>query len=194
MRAFHGGWRVLAGAGLLTTIAVTGCTGGSTSNPGAVGVGQPTSQPATTAVGTAPAGQSSAPTPSASPTASAGIENLLVSSALRSQLTTAYVAFRHLSASDVSGTRPNSVHYAYDQATNTYWAMADFMPAQTAPMNVAVNFQDGASTGLFTKIGSGPWQVRQGGMPAVCGESQFFPKSVLAAWAISTTRPPGLNC
>ena len=187
MRAFHGGWRVLAGAVLLTTIAVTGCTAGSTSNPGAVGVGQPTSQPATTVVGTAPAGQSS-------PTASAGIENLMVSSALRSQLTTAYVAFRHLSASDVSGTRPNSVHYAYDQATNTYWAMADFMPAQTAPMNVAVNFQDGASTGLFTKIGSAPWQGRQGGIPAFCAESQFFPKPVLAAWAISTTRPPGLNC
>ena len=75
MRAFHGGWRVLAGAGLLAAIALTGCTPGSTSNPGVVGDGQPTSQPATTAVGTAPAGQSSAPTPSASPTESAGIEN-----------------------------------------------------------------------------------------------------------------------
>jgi hypothetical protein len=61
-------------------------------------------------------------------------------------------------------------------------------------MNVAVNFQDGASTGLFTKIGSAPWQGRQGGIPAFCAESQFFPKPVLAAWAISTTRPPGLNC
>jgi hypothetical protein len=194
MPAFPGSWRVLVGAGLLATIAVTGCTAGSTSSPGAVGDGQPTSQPATTAVGTPPAGQPSAPTPSASPTESAGIENLLVSSALRSQLTTAYVAFRQISVSDVSGTRPDSVYYAYDQATNTYWAMADFMPAQTAPQNVLVNFQDGGSTGLFTKIGSGPWQVRQGGIPAVCVETQFFPKPVLAAWAISTNRPPGLNC
>jgi hypothetical protein len=179
---------------LIATIAATGCTAGSTSSPGAVGDGQPTSQPATTAVGTPPAGQSSAPTPSASPTESAGIENLLVSSALRSQLTTAYVAFRQISVSDVSGTRPDSVYYAYDQATNTYWAMADFMPAQTAPQNVQVSFQDGGSTGLFTKIGPGPWRVRRGGIPAVCVVSEFFPKSVLAAWAISTNRPPGLNC
>ena len=125
MRAFHGSWRMLAGAGLLAAIAVTGCTAGPTSSsPGTAGDGQPTSQPTTTAVGTAPAGQSAAPTPSASPTESAGIENLLVSSALRSQLTTAYVAFRQISVSDVSGTRPDSVYYAYAQATNTYWAMA----------------------------------------------------------------------
>jgi len=39
-------------------------------------------------------------------------------------VTAAYVAFRQISVSDVSGTRPNSVYYAYDQATNTYWAMA----------------------------------------------------------------------
>jgi hypothetical protein len=194
MRASQGSWRVLVGAGLLATIAVTGCTAGSTSSPGAAGDGQPTSQPATTPIATPSTGQSSAATPSASPTESAGIENLLVSSAVRSQLTAAYVALRQISGSDVSGTQPNSVYYAHDQTTNTYWAMADFMPAKTAPQNVLVNFQDGGSTGLFTKIGSGPWQVRQGGIPAVCVESEFFPKSVLAAWAISTNRPPGLNC
>jgi hypothetical protein len=194
MRAFHGSWRMLAGAGLLAAIAVTGCTAGSTTSPGVAGGGQPTSQPATTAVGTAPAGQSAAPTPSASPTESAGIENLLVSSDLRSQLTAAYVALRQIPGSDVSGTRPDSVYYAYDQSTNTYWAMADFMPAKTAPQNVLVNFQDGGSSGLFTKAGSGPWQVREGGIPAVCVESEFFPKPVLAAWSISTNRPPGLNC
>jgi hypothetical protein len=194
MRAFYASWRVLVGAGLLAAIAVTGCSAGSASSPGAAGDAQPTSQPAATAVGVPPAGQSSASTPSASPTESAGIQNLLVSGAVRSQLTAAYVALRQISAADVSGTQPNSVYYAYDQATNTYWAMADFMPAQTAPQNVLVNFQDGGSTGLFTKIGSGPWQVRQGGIPAVCVETRFFPRAVLAAWAISTNRPPGLNC
>ena len=194
MRAFYAGWRVLAGAGLLTTIAVTGCSAGSASSPGAVGDAQPSSQSATTAPGAPPAGQSSAPTPSASPTGSAGIQNLLVSTAVRSQLTAAYVTLRQISASDVSGTQPNSVYYAYDQATNTYWAMADFMPAKADPQNVLVNFQDGGSTGLFTKIGSGSWQVQEGGIPAVCAETRFFPKSVLAAWAISTNRPPGLDC
>jgi hypothetical protein len=190
MRAFHGSLRMRAGAGLLAAIALTGCTAGSTSSPGAAGDGQP----ASTAVGTAPAGQSAAPTPSALPTESAGIENLLVSSDVRSQLTAAYVALRQIPVSDVSGTRPNSVYYAYDQATNTYWAMADFVPAKADPQNVLVNFQDGGSSGLFTKVGSGPWHVQEGSIPALCGESQFFPKSVLAAWSISTNRPPGLNC
>ena len=113
---------------------------------------------------------------------------------MRSQLTAAYVALRQISVSDVSGTQPNSVYYAYDQATNTYWAIANFVPAQTAPLNVSVDFQDGGSIGLFTKIGSGPWKVQEGGEPAVCTESLFFPKSVLAAWAISTNPPTGINC
>jgi hypothetical protein len=193
MRAFNASWRVLVVAGLLGTIAVTGCTAGSTSSA-AAGDTQPSSRPPTTALSAPPTGQSSAPSPSASPTESAGIEDLLVSSAVRSQLTAAYVALRQISAADVSGTQPNSVYYAYNPATNTYWAMADFIPAQKAPQNVLVNFQDGGSTGLFTKTGSGPWHVRQGGIPAVCVETQFFPKAVLAAWEISTNRPPGLNC
>lgn len=113
---------------------------------------------------------------------------------MRSQLTAAYVALRQISASDVSGTYPDSVYYAYDAATNTYWAMAQFVPSKTAPANVAVNFQDGGSSGLFTKIGSGPWQVRGGGIPFFCIEGQFFPKAVLAAWALPTAPPAGTRC
>jgi hypothetical protein len=191
MRAFDASWRILAGAGLLVTIAVTGC---SASSPAAVGNGQPSSPSATTAPGTTPAGQPAEPTASASgsATASTGIQNLLVTSTVRSQLTAAYAALRKIPASDVSGTQPNSVYYAYDQATNTYWGKATFVPAKTDPQAVLVGFQDTASTGLFTKVGSGTWQVQEG--DATCLVLQFFPKAVLAAWALPTKPPAGESC
>jgi hypothetical protein len=135
MRTFDASKRVLAGADLLAVIAVTGCSG---SSPGAAD-GQSSSTPGTTAPDTPAAGQP-APSVSASPTASTGIQDLLVSTTLRGQLTAAYATLRQIPASDVSGTQPNSVYYAYDQATNTYWAKATFVPAKTDPQNVLVGF------------------------------------------------------
>jgi hypothetical protein len=178
---------------------VTGCSASPASSTGAAGAGQPSS-PAVADSG--PAGQSAAPAPSASasPADSAGIQDLLVSSAVRSQLTAAYLALLQIPAWDVSGTTPDSVYYAYDQAANTYWAMATFVASKTASMNVAVDIQDGKSTGLFSRIGSGPWQV-QVGSGTLCVVNQYFPKAVLTAWAVQTNlagvtcwHPPPLQC
>jgi hypothetical protein len=189
------GWRTLAGALLLATIAVTGCSASPASSSGAAGTGQPSRSPATTAPSTPPAGQSAAPTPSdsASPADSDGIQDLVLSSAVRSQLTAAYLAMRQIPAADVSGTQPNGVYYAYDPATNTYWALADFDISPKAPTDVLVNSQDGGSEGMYTKIGSGPWQIHRGGA-GPCVDIQFFPKPVLAAWAFPTSPPPGNSC
>ena len=96
-------------------------------------------------------------------TVTGGIRNLVISSAVRSELTAAYVAYRRISPSDVAGIRPGSVHYAYDPATDTYWALANFAPFGTASLRVKVGFQDGASWGSFTKVGSGPWKAQTGG-------------------------------
>jgi hypothetical protein len=193
--SLNAGWRAMAGAGLLAAFSVTACSASPASSPSAAGNGQP-SNPAVTATGTAPVVQSSAPPPSGSPSSavSAGIQNVLVSSAVRSQLTAAYLAMRQIPASDVSGTYPGSVYYAYDPATNTYWARAVFVPSKTAPLNVLANFQDGGSEGLYTKIGSGPWQIHHSFFPEVCADEEFFPKAVLAAWALPTSIPAGLNC
>jgi hypothetical protein len=191
----NAGWRTLAGAGLLVTIAVTGCSASPAASSGVAADGQPSTSPAATAPSTPPAGQSSAPAPSASasPTDSGGIQNLVVSSAVRSQLTAAYLTMRQIPASDVSGTQPNGVYYAYDPATNTYWALAEFDISPKAPMDVLVNSQDGGSEGMYTKIGSGPWQVQRGGI-GPCVDIQFFPKPVLAAWAFPTSPPAGNSC
>ena len=115
-----------------------------------------------------------------------GIRNLVISSAVRSELTAAYVAYRRISSSDVAGTRPGSVHYAYDPATDTYWALANFAPSGTAALRVKVGFQDGPSWGFFTRAGSGPWKAQTGGEPVVCLEVRFFPRSVLTAWSLPT--------
>ena len=119
-------------------------------------------------------------------TVTGGIRNLPISSAVRSELTAAYAAYKRISPSDVAGTQPGSVHYAYDPATNTYWALANFAPSATAPMRVTVGFQDGASWGFFTKVGSGPWRAQEGGEPIVCLEVPFFPRAVLTAWSLPT--------
>ncbi len=189
MRAFDASWRVVAGAGLLLTIAVTGC---SAASPATVGGGQPSS-PAAPGT-TTPAGQTSEPTASAgvSPTASTGIQNLPVTSAVRSEFTAAYATIRQIPTSDVSGTQPNSVYYAYDPATNSYWGKATFVPTKTDPQSVLVGFQDTASTGLFSKVGSGSWQVTVGN--EACLVLRFFPRAVLTAWALPTSPPAEESC
>jgi hypothetical protein len=92
-------------------------------------------------------------------TVTGAIRNLVLSSAVLSQLTAAYAADRRIPPSDIAGTEPGTVHYA---------------------------FQDGVSWGFFTKVGSGPWKAQIGGEPVYCLEERFYPRAVLTAWALPT--------
>jgi hypothetical protein len=103
---------------------------------------------------------------------------------VRNELTAAYVNSRGIPLSDVAGTIPGSVHYAYDPATDTYWAEATFLPSRTASQKVLVGFQDGGSIGLFARAARSGWQVQLGGEPVVCAEVPFFPPAVLTAWSL----------
>jgi hypothetical protein len=134
-------------------------------------------------------GSSPGPNSTVGPTSAVGhqgIRNLAISNTLRAELTAAFVALWRISPSDVAGTLPGSVYYAYDPTTDTYWALADFAPSVTAPQRVLVGFQDGGSLGFYTKVGSGPWQVQTGGAPPRCTEERFFPRAVLTAWSLPT--------
>jgi hypothetical protein len=122
------------------------------------------------------------------------VRNLVVDDAVRSSLTAAFVAFKKIKPTDVTGTQPGSVYYAYDPATSRYWALAWFLPSATASETVQVGFQDGGSMGLFTKTGTGTWQVSTGGMPGACVELSYFPKAVLTAWALPGPLPQGMKC
>ncbi len=68
-------------------------------------------------------------------TVTGGLRNLVISSAVRSELTAAYVAYGRIPPSDVAGTRPGSVHYAYDPATD---ACADLraLPVPHLPLSL----------------------------------------------------------
>jgi hypothetical protein len=117
-------------------------------------------------------------------TVTGGIRTLAISNAVLSEWTAAYAGVRQISPSDIVGTEPDTVHYAYDQATDTYWALAEFAPSLRAPFRVLVGFQDGVSWGFFTRVGSGPWQAQIGGEPVYCLEERFYPRAVLTAWAL----------
>jgi hypothetical protein len=176
---------MLVGLALLATAGMTACSANRTPS---------NNQTAAAASAAASHGASpAATTPSATPT---GIQNLVITSAEKSQLTAAFVALKGIPLSDVAGANPTpgSVYYAYDPATNTHWALADFETSGTAPFDVMVNFQDGGGMGMFRQTGADAWQVQLGAVPPWCAESKFFPLPVLAAWSMPTSKPAGLGC
>lgn len=191
MRMMGQSRRMAAGA-VFALLAATGAAGCSFSpHPSAAASSSPASSaPAPSTAATPTATASSPPASSSSPAASPGqVQNLLVTPAVRSELTAAFAAFRKIPASEVGGTYPHSVYYAYVPATDTYWAMATFDPSSTDSFNVQLSFQDAGGVGLFTRTGAGSWQAQGGSMPPVCGEVGFFPPSVLKAWAQPTSAP-----
>ncbi len=170
--------RVLGWLGLLATVAVAGCTATSTSSPAVPGHGRSASPAVATAVSPAVS--------NAAPAGTGGVRKLPVSQDLRNELTAAFVNSKGIPLSDVAGTIPGSVYYAYDPATDTYWAEATFQGSRTASLKVLVGFQDGGSTGLFDRAARSGWQVDEGGAPIVCAEVPFFPPAVLMAWSLPT--------
>jgi hypothetical protein len=184
--------RALAGVAMLVTVGVAGCAAGPASSGAVPGNGQAVTPTVSAAGASAPAvASSSTPTvaSSSAPTGPGGVRNLVVSSAVRSELTTAFVAYKGISASDVAGTDPGSVYYAYDPATDTYWALAHFAVSGAASQSVQVSFQDGGADAMYMKVGAGSWQVDLAGEAPVCGYLRFFPQAVLMAWSQPTTPP-----
>jgi hypothetical protein len=173
--------------GLLITTAAIGCSSNAAPSSTA------TSGQSTTPSAAAPT-TSAAATSSDSPTSSNGVQNLAVSTAVRSELLAAFAAVKNIPVSDVAGSTPGSIYYGYVPSTQTYWAMGSYEPASTDSLTVKVSFQDGGETGLFKKVGSAPWQAGTGGVPPFCAEISFFPQAVLEAWSLPTTPPPSSKC
>lgn len=93
-----------------------------------------------------------------------------------------YEAALHVPAADVAGIRSGTLHTG--AAAGREWAIASFTPAASAAKKVAVNFQDGAATGVFTKTGgaSGTWHLVQTGLYG-CGDG--LPASLKSAWHLA---------
>jgi hypothetical protein len=108
-----------------------------------------------------------------------------VTSPIASALTAAYATHRHIPASAVTGVRKGTLRTAYDSATKAHWATAGFFPSPTASAKVLLGFQDGASTGVFTKQGSAAWRmVGYGSQSMSC--SALLPAAVRNAWGFAS--------
>src|ERR1700728_5366923 len=92
--------------------------------------------PPSTALAAPPAVARAAPSPATSVTAS---------------LEGVYEAALHVPAADVGGIRSGTLHTG--SAAGHEWAIASLTPARSAAKRGAVNFQDGAATGVFSNTG-----------------------------------------
>jgi hypothetical protein len=174
---------------LLIVTALSGCK--SDSSPGSAAAPASTASQAPPPTAASPAtAASSASTASASASAS-GIQNLTVDADVRAELLSAYAVLMRIPAADATA-RLGETYYAYDPTSHTYWAQADYGPTSGDPAQVTYEFQDGGQIGYFKKVGSGSWQVENGGEPAICEALKFFPVTVLAAWSQATTAPAGV--
>ncbi len=171
--------QIVGWLGLLAVVTLAGCSASPESSP---------APPGHSRSATPVASASATPVPAASsiPATKDGVRNLAVSQGVRKELTTAYAKYRGISPADIAGIVAGSLHYAYEPAAHTYWAEATFSPSMTAPAKVLVGFQDGASIGLFTRQGTGSWQVRLDGEPSVCNAVRFLPHAVMLAWSLPT--------
>jgi len=180
---------MLTSVGLLAMVGMTACSASRVPSSTGPGNRQTTTPAATTTAG---------PVASATPTGPGGVQNLLVSSTTLSELAaayaTTYAADLKVPVSDLGAPAAlaGSVYYAYDPATDTYWALGVFEP--TAPASNPAWYQDGTNRGMFKKVGSAPWQVYITLNPLLCGELRFFPQTVLLTWAMPTAPPAGLTC
>jgi len=93
----------------------------------------------------------------------------------------------------VSGIRAGSLHAASVSGVN--WAIAEFTPSATASQGVQAEFQDGASTGIFSQRPPGAWRLAKtgpygcgDGLPAGLGQAWHLPAPVICQAAITIQR------
>jgi hypothetical protein len=131
--------------------------------------------------------------PSATPGGSGGVQNLVITSAEKTELTALFVAALGIQVSDLPGDGPiqGDTYYAYDPATDTYWAMATFPLNGAASASVIAAFREHGDQGLYRKAGAAPWQIDTSSAEGdYCAVLHYFPSAVLTAWSLPTTLPP----
>ena len=110
---------------------------------------------------------------------------------MRTELLTAYAAYKDIPASDVHGL-PGSVYYAYQPATGTYWAMAKYEPTSGDSLTVQVGFQDGGSDGFFKKTGTGLGRCPRRRARNLRG-AQVLPAAGARGLVVADERGPGVG-
>ena len=165
-------------------LALAAC--GSSSPSAAPPASSPTSG-APSATPTQPMSSTPTPTPvstSSAPTVSA---NLAVTNQIRSDLIAAGAKARGLKASDFTSLQAGMTYYAYDPATQTYWAGGALVPSSKS-YQAQVSSQDDGGYTLFHKVAGGAWVATDSGMAGPnsgqgAGPCRVVPPpSILALW------------
>jgi len=167
-----------AGAVILAAGCGSSSSSATTANSATVTV--TVTQTSSTSSGT---GTGSATGTATGTTTTGGAQNLVVTSALRTQLVQAGAASNNVPAADYIGLAPGSTYYAYDPATGTYWAGARLVPTSSS-IKAQVSVQDDGGYLLFTKPSGGTWKVYPVGMTGVGGAAcpVTVPAAVLTLW------------
>ncbi|MEP6800194.1 MAG: hypothetical protein ABI890_18705 [Lapillicoccus sp.] len=155
------------GSGETETGSPTGSATSSTPSGGSSGtsVAPPllapssTAGPSTPPAASAPPVASTSAAPASPSTHPAALRNMVLTDAVRVQLVHAYVVALHYQPEWITGTRPGSVYYAYDGASNTYLAWTAFESAPGAPEKVLVGMQDGGVMTAFHQRPGAPWET-----------------------------------
>jgi len=141
------------------------------------------SQP--TAANTIPAATSAtsaAPLASPSPSAT-GVQNLVLTDAIRAQLVAAAARLNNLPASAYVGLVRGQSYYGFDPATNTYWAGGALDPSPSS-QQAQVSVQDDGGYYIFQEPAGGSWTASSEGMAGIAGAvcSVHIPPALVALW------------
>jgi hypothetical protein len=176
---------VLAGLALALSACGTGHSSPPTSPSSTTSLAPTTSS--------TPVAATTSSTSTSAPQTSSGPSNLVVTDQLRAELIAAGASFNNIPASEYSGLRPGLTYYAYDPATETYWAGAGLVGTT---MQAQVSTQDEGAYMIFHRTGSGAWGVQavglDGGALGAC-PPQTPPPDIVALWGWSagSCRPYG---
>lgn len=125
------------------------------------------------------------PLPSAAAAAAPAVRALTPGAADSAALAQAYAEGRHIPNASVGAVRSGSERMAEDTATGTDWAVADYVPAAAASAQVKVDYQDGASKGLFEKPAGGDWRLVQSATVLACSDA--VPTAVKSALGLTAS-------
>ena len=111
----------------------------------------------------------------------APVARLVIGPALQRHLLVLYAAYRHVPAASIAPAASGQVLGARQRGTD--WAMVHWQPSARAGQSAAAGFQDGAGTGVFTRLPGGAWAVAGlGGQPSGC--TVRIPPAVRQLWRL----------
>lgn len=181
------------GVGVLAAALSLAACSTSTSQPAAATTPAATTAPATAVAATSAAASTSG---AASPSPSAtGVQNLVLTGAIRAQLVAAAAKLHDLPASAYVGLVPGESYYGFNPATSTYWAGGALDPSPSSqPAQVSV--QDDGGYYVFEEPSGGSWTASSEGLAGIEGAkcSVTIPPALVALWhwAPGACHPAGI--